>query len=136
MDTISLLKRKPVAEHTLDSGRFVFYPNISVAEVHEGMHITFEKIADILMVAQDVYGKTTPFVYISNRINSYSIDPLGYYEAIKLFPNLKAYAIVSENKNRQTLALLEKLFIKKPIHIFSDLESAFKWSEEMISKSV
>lgn len=135
MDTIADLKQKPLVEHKIDLGRFVFYENVSIAEISEGTHVTFEKVSDMLRIAEDVYGNDTPFVYISNRINSYSIDPLGYYEAIKLFPNLKAYAIVSQNKQRRMLAVLEKLFIKKPIRVFNNLENAFDWSEQIIAKS-
>ena len=135
MDAIAELKQKPLAEHKLDLGRFVFYNNISIAEVSEGTHVSFENIADMLRIAEGVYGNDVPFVYISNRIHSYTIDPLGYYEALKLFPNLKAYAIVSQNKQRRMLAVLEKLFIKKPIRVFDDLEKAFEWAEEIIAKS-
>lgn len=127
---------KPIAEHIVDTGRFVFYQNISIAEVAEGTHVTFEKISDMLQIAEQVYGNKTPFVYISNRINSYSIDPLGYYEAIKLFPNLMAYAIVAKTRRRRALVVLEKLFIKKPIRVFDNLESAIKWAEGIISKPV
>lgn len=135
MNRIADLKEHPVAEHKLDIGRFVFYRNISISEVSEGTHVTFEKVADMLQIAQNVYGNDTPFVYISNRIHSYSIDPLGYYEAIRLFPNLKAYAIVSQNNRRRMLAVLEKLFIKKPIRVFDDLEKAFDWAEQIIART-
>lgn len=136
MDTISDFKQEPLAEHKLDLGRFVFYKNISIAEVSEGSHVTFQKISNMLQIAEGVYGNDIPFVYISNRIHSYSIDPLGYYEAIKMFPNIKAYAIVSQNKQRRMLAVLEKLFIKKPIRVFDDLEKAFAWAEQIIAKSL
>lgn len=136
MNTIADIKQQPIAEHKLDLGRFVFYKNISISEVSEGTHVTFEKVADMLQIAQSVYGNDVPFVYISNRIHSYSIDPLGYYEAIKLFPNLKAYAIVSQNNRRRTLAVLEKLFMKKPIRVFDDLEKAYEWAERIIQRAV
>ncbi len=134
MDTIAQLAQKPIVEHKLDLGRFVFYENISIAEVSEGTHVTFEKIASMLQIAEDIYGNEVPFVYISNRIHSYSIDPLGYYEAMKMFPNLKAYAIVSQNKRRRMLAVLEKLFNKKPIRVFDNLEEAYTWAEQITAK--
>lgn len=135
MISIADLKQKPLIEHIIELGRFMFYANMSIAEVSEGTHVTHEKIAEMLKMAEDVYGDDVPFVYISNRIHSYSIDPLGYYEAIKQFPNIKGYAIVSQNKQRRTLAVLEKLFIKKPIRVFDDLEKATVWAEQLIEKS-
>jgi hypothetical protein len=132
---ISDLVQKPLAEHKLDLGRFVFYMNMSIAEISEGTHVTYDKMANMLKIAENVYGNDIPFVYISNRIHSYSIDPLGYYEAIKKFPNIKGYAIVSQNKQRRTLAVLEKLFIKKPIRVFDNLEEAIEWTKQLMAST-
>jgi hypothetical protein len=134
MDTLSYLAKKPLVEHELDLGRFLYYENFSIAEVSEGVHLSPEKMQKLLRIAEDVYGDDIPFVYISNRIHSYSIDPLGYYEAIKMFPNLKGYAIVSQNNRLRTLAVLEKLFIKKPVRVFENLEKAVTWAEQINTK--
>ncbi len=135
METASPSKQIPLVEQSLAIGKLMIYQNITVAEVNEGVHVTRDKIADILMVAHDFYGRSTPFIYVSNRVNSFSIDPLGYYEAIRLFPNLIAYAIVSQNKSRRALAVLEKLFIKKPIQVFDNLPKAIAWAEDLIAKA-
>lgn len=134
MDTIADLIQKPLVEHKLDLGRFVYYPHMSISEVSEGIHMDSKNMSKLLQIAKDVYGDDIPFVYISNRIHSYSIDPLGYYEAIKMFPNLKGYAIVSQNNRLRNLAVLEKLFIKRPVRIFDDLEKATKWAQQIITK--
>lgn len=134
METIADLTQKPIIEHQIDLGRFVYYENFSIAEVSEGVHMSSENMETLLLIANDVYGTDIPFVYISNRIHSYSVDPLGYYEAIKKFPNLIGYAIVSQNNRRRTLAGLEKLFIKKPVRIFDNLEKAVEWAERLNKK--
>lgn len=134
MGAVKHIKQQPIIEHKLEKARFVFYQNIAVVEGHEGTHVTFEKINNVLRKAEEVYGNDIPFVYISHRINSYSIDPIGYYKAIKSFPSLKAIAIVADNKRTKMTANLERLFISKPIRVFDDLNSAMLWAEDIIEK--
>ena len=134
MGSLTHIKQQPILEHTLETAKFVFYKNIAVVEGHEGTHVTFEKVNNVLKVAEEVYGKDIPFVYVSHRIHSYSIDPVGYYKAMKSFPNLKAFAIVTSNKRTKMTANLERLFISKPIRVFDDLNSALLWAEEIITK--
>lgn len=129
-----LHEQKLIVEHKLDIGRFRFYPNIVVGEVNEGVHVTFESAVLPLQIAEQIYGDYKPVVYISNRLNSYSINPIGYYEAVKLFPNLAAFAIVGKNKKIKMLANLEKLFLKKPIRVYNDLDSAFDWAIAFLEK--
>jgi len=123
---------KPIAEHNLEVGRFIFYPNVLVVEFNEGVHVTFENSAFPIQVALQIYGSDKPIVYISHRLHSYSMDPMGYREVVELFPNFKGFAIVAQNKRRRMLAHLERLFIKKPICVFDNLESAMLWAEEIV----
>ncbi len=135
MGTATSINQQPIVEYVLETAKVVLYQNIVVVVGTEGTHVTYEKVTNVLRIVKEIYGTDIPFVYISNRIHSYSIDPLAYYEAIKLFPNLKAYAIVSHNKRSRTLAVLEKLFMKKSIRVFDELEKAFEWAEQMITKN-
>lgn len=135
MSTPYHIELQPVVEYTLETAKIVLYQNKVVVEGSEGTHVTSEKVTNVLRLVNEVFGNDIPFVYISNRIHSYSIDPLGYYEAIKTFPNLRAYVIVSPDNRRRALAILEKLFIKKPLRVFDDLESAFEWADEIVAKS-
>lgn len=129
---IAIQEQKLIAQHTLDIGEFAFYSNIIVGEINEGAHVTFENAVMALQLSEQIYGTNYPVIYISHRKNSYSIDPIGYYEAVKLFPNLSGFAIVAQHKHRRMLASLEKLFLKKPIRVFDNLDSAFVWSKKIL----
>lgn len=133
MDTIHT-KLTPIAEHRLDVGRFVYYPNFVIGEFNEGVIATFETALVPIQLALDIYGNDKPIVYISHRLHSYTVDPVGYKEFYDLFPNFEGFAIVATNKRRRMLAQLEKLFVKKPIRVFSDLDGAMLWAEEIIEK--
>ncbi len=123
---------KPIVEHNLEVGRFIFYANVLVVEFNEGVHVNFENSAFPIQVALQVYGSDKPIVYISHRLHSYSMDPVRYREVVKLFPNFKGFAIVAQNKRRRMLANLERLFIKKPIHVFDNLESAILRADKIV----
>lgn len=134
MKTTTVIKQRLLAEHHLEIGSFRFYPNIMVAEFTEGVHVTKANALIPIQLAQKVYGDGRPFIYISHRLNSYSMDPVGYGEVVGMFPNFRGFAIVSQNKYRRMLAALEKLFIKKPMAVFHTLEDAFVWSGELLEK--
>ncbi len=123
-----------IAEHKLNIGKFQFYTNIVVGEFYEGVHVTKENAIEPILLTQQIYGEYKPVIYISHRLHSYSMDPVGYKEVVDMFPNFKGFAIVSQNKYRRMLASLEKLFIKKPTGVFDNMESAFFWAEQLLEK--
>lgn len=125
-------KHTPLEEHILDIGKFTFYPNIIVCEIKEGIHVDFENSAYPIQIAQMILGSEKPAVYISHRTNSYSWNPVNYREVIELFPNFSGFAIVSENKRRRMIAHLERLFIKKPIRVFENIDDAIDWAQKLI----
>lgn len=128
----SSLNLELIKKHDLEVGSFYFYKNHIVAEVNEGIAFTFEKAFQVLELGKAYYGNTTPFVYISNRVNSYSFNPTAHYKTQTIFPNLKGYAVVTYDEVNKEIAELEQTFLHKPVAIFHQLEHALKWVEEMI----
>ncbi|MGB5553131.1 MAG: hypothetical protein WBM83_00635 [Flavobacteriaceae bacterium] len=136
METSPGIKQTLLIEHKLDIGKFMFYTNVVVGEFYEGVHVTKENAIEPIKLSQQIYGSTKPIVYVSHRLNSYSMDPVGYAEVVKMFPNFIGFAIVSHNKYRRMLASLEKLFIKKPVSVFHDMADAFLWAENQLDKNL
>ena len=83
------LKETLIKKYDLDIGSFYFYRNFVIGEIKEGIITTHENSKELFKLGKEYYGLTTPFVYISNRVNSYSFDPTGHYKSMKIFPNLK-----------------------------------------------
>ncbi|WP_276168459.1 hypothetical protein [Zobellia alginiliquefaciens] len=134
METPAPTTHKLIAEHDFVFAKFWFYPNFLVGEFAEGADVSKENSLGPIRYVKRYYGRTTPFVYISNRKNSYSMDPMGYKEIVDMFPNLMGMAIVSENKYRRMIATLEKMFIKKPIGVFHKLDEAYVWAIKNIEE--
>ncbi len=127
-------ERKLIVEHVLNIGKFQFYSNMVVGEFFEGVHVTHENAVKPIQIAKELYGDSEPIVYVSHRLHSYSMNPVGYHRTVQLFPNFIGFAIVSENKYRRMLVSLEKLFIKKPTAVFYELGQAFEWAGELLEE--
>ncbi len=128
------INRILIKKYTLDIGTFYFYENFIIGEIIEGANLNFESGKELFRLAKTHYENNIPFVYISNRINSYSLIPTGHYKTIELFPNLKGYAIVVYNDINYKIAELEQSFISWPSNIFNTLEDAVEWAHQLISK--
>ena len=117
----------------LDFGILYVYDKILVSELHEGVLLDVLNNRKILEIGQDTF-KRDPFGYISNRVNSYAVNPMVYRESAE-HPQLKAIAVVSQNEMGRKSALLEQQFYtnKNSFQIFSDLEEAKKWMSSVIS---
>ncbi|MBQ4820308.1 hypothetical protein [Aquimarina sp. MMG016] len=121
-------------KHDLDIGSFYFYENFIIGEVGEGMSLDFESGNKLYQLIDTHYKKKVPYVYISNRIHSYSFTPTRLYGASEHFPNLKGYAIVTYDTINNKVAQLEKKFSDIPTSLFNNLGDAILWAEELISE--
>ena len=106
-----------------------FYDNYVISIINEGVIITEEISKKISKTAIDYY-KNKPFVYITHRIHSYTVDPDVYLNVSKI-KNLVGFAVVSESKWSIKNALLEKIFLDKPFQIFSNIDDAILWANSI-----
>ncbi len=109
-----------LATRVLDTelGTIYFYDNVIVMEGKESVTFSIRTGIFTLLKIVKIVG-TKPVVYISNRINSYSVDP-NDYKYLEMIPNLKGIAIVSYNEFAGKTAEMEKHL--KPSGILSTLK--------------
>lgn len=115
---------------TLDFCKVEVYDHYAVVVINEGVNLT-PKYNKTLIKINEKYYASQPFVYITNRINSYSVDPKIYHETSKI-KTLKGIAVVSKNYHAKINAQIEKIFFHKPFEIFTELEDAVKWADKVI----
>lgn len=102
------------------------YPDYVISYIKKDFHLTPDKNKVLEDIASD-YFKNRPFVYISHRKNSYSVDPSIYMQTSKI-KNLVGFAVVAEVPLSKGNAELEKLFFNhKPFEIFETIEEAKSW---------
>jgi hypothetical protein len=104
-----------------------------IVEVKDGVHL-IKKHNHVLVNLADTYYRNKRFVYITHRVNSYSVDPAIYNETSKI-ESLLGFAVVSKTPVSSANALVEKLFMKnKPFEIFKELHEAINWAKSICNK--
>lgn len=117
----------------LDCGVIWVQDKMLINEMNEGALLDVQTNRRILEIGCENFGNSN-FGYISNRINSYAVNPMVYRESAE-HSQLKAIAVVSENKMVRESALLEQQFYtnKNSFQIFSTLEEAKSWMQEVLN---
>lgn len=109
------------------------YEKLIVSECKEGVLLDVHKNRKVLELAGEIFNNNS-FGYVSNRINSYAVDPMVYRESAA-HPQLKAIAVVASNDLAQSSAQLEKQFYTNtnPFRIFTSLKEARNWIDEILN---
>jgi hypothetical protein len=114
-------------------GTLELFQNYVIAEMKEGITVIPEYNDELATIAETFY-KNRPFAYITNRKNSYSVDPQTYLRTAKI-ENLVAFIVVSKEPVKHSNLALEKIFYNKPIELFEDLGQAIEWAEEILANT-
>lgn len=120
----------PLDVYRSELGVLYFYENLVVGEFNEGTNISFQNGFSLLLKALKYIG-TRPIVYISNRVNSYSVQP-NDYKYLEKVPNIKAIAIVCHDPMGTSSAALESKFYSKTFGVFRSIREAKNWSDSIL----
>ena len=105
-----------------------------ISEINEGVVFSWKDHAQ--RIVHDVSSFTgnngSDIVYISHRINSYSLKPMDWLHFFKDSFNLKSYGVVGYNSLSFFNTVIENQFFKKKITRFKDLESAMQWAKNKV----
>lgn len=115
-------------------GKFYFFDGLVISEINDGVEFCWKMASKAVEAALDVFGEDAPIVYISNRINSYSITPSDWAKLYKNRHQLKAYSVVGNTKGNFASLVMERMFFKNTIKQFTDLEEAIKWGLGQLQK--
>ncbi len=112
-----------------DFGRLIVEGNIITGEMREGEDIGVDVMQETFRLAEELYGEA-PWGYISNRANSYSLQPVVYVHIQQLEShNLVAYAAVIPNYKSQIYNDTEKMLVDDQFEyaVFNTVEEAEAW---------
>ena len=118
---------------SLPFGTVSMHDNYMVAVMNEGITVSPE-INSVLEELAVNHFQDKKFVYITHRVNSYSVDPNIYFKTSQI-PNLVGFAVVLGRKIRLDNIALEKMFFSKPFKSFKSLNKAIEWANELCSKT-
>lgn len=110
---------------------YIYNTNILVVEVNEGVNLSYASAASLLFKGLLVL-KNRPWVYVSHRVNSYSVVPTDY-DYLHKIKTLKALSIVVPTDTEPAATAIEQIFCRKPLKIFDNgLEEAMIWAEKVL----
>ena len=114
----------------LDFGTYYLCDKFVIGELNEGIHFDFEKADTIAEKLVGFYGISPELSLISNRVNSYSVEPQNWTRVLKFYPKLlRSSCIISYNTLSQFNADLEKRFFSKTIVTFETLAEGINWAQ-------
>lgn len=116
---------------TLPFGDFYLLDKFIIAEFHEGTHFDWSKIELLAAKFINHYGYNLKIGYISNRVNSYSIDPHFWADFNKEYGFIVASAVVVYNDMSYMNATIEKQISGNSLKRCSSLEEAIYWIENL-----
>ena len=108
------------------------HENFLINQIREGKHIE-PKHVELLEEVIKKHFAVKNVVYISNRVHSYSINPLTYGHVASI-KNLVALAIIATNEKAKKAAEFERGFYSKPFKIVDTLTEAVAWTYEELEK--
>ncbi|MDA0176849.1 hypothetical protein OOZ35_05005 [Mesoflavibacter profundi] len=108
---------------------FVF-DDFLIKQVKEGVKIDLEETKELKLILEEHF-KNKKMAYISNRVTSYSVNPLVYKEVEKM-SNLVVIAIIPKDETMRQSAEFERQFFNKPFEIFENLSDAIQWVQKII----
>ncbi|OZV69985.1 hypothetical protein CA834_05035 [Winogradskyella aurantia] len=112
-------------------GDVFFFDHYFIAEFKEGLDIDYSSFEEIHGLIKKHYGNS-PFAFIANRINSYSIVLPDAARFNTTFPNCKAYAIIAYSAITEKIYQIENHFFHFNRQIFSNIHEAIIWVESSL----
>ncbi|MBU2920246.1 hypothetical protein KO504_02755 [Winogradskyella psychrotolerans] len=123
---------KPFETYKIKLGTVYFYEHFLLAEFNEGVDVTFRNFDELAFLVKTHY-EDKPIGFISNRINSYSINVNDAKNFNDTFSNLKAFATISYSNLTERIIEIENHFFKFNRKVFNDFNTAINWVEDTLS---
>ena len=112
-------------------GNYYFMDQFIISELNEGIHFDWEKIQEVIGMLIDHYGEQPRIGYLSNRINSYSIEPHLWIGFHRDYDFIVASAVVSYTDFNYLNATMEKHFTKTSLKRCVSLNEAIDFMLEL-----
>ncbi|WAC02092.1 hypothetical protein N7U66_20295 [Lacinutrix neustonica] len=117
--------------YNLKVSEVFIFDDFLINQIKEGVTIKSHHNTELKTLI-DTHFQDKNIAYISNRVMSYSVDPMTYKETAQI-PNLVAMAVIPKTESMRKSANYEKQFYKKPYEIFDNLSAAIIWVHSIIA---
>ncbi|WP_340198775.1 hypothetical protein [Ascidiimonas sp. W6] len=117
--------------HNFSFGKMYFFDCMMVSEFKEGIILSQENTLEFIQKARNYYNASDKLVYISNRLHSYSVDPMQWVKLGSRYHGLLGIGVVNYSFVKKKVFHVEKVFCKKPMIGFNSLNKAVEWAYEI-----
>ncbi|MDT0687802.1 hypothetical protein [Autumnicola psychrophila] len=117
----------------LDFTTLEFFSKYVISNLKEDRSVEKEEANTLSKICTDYYG-TKRFVYISHRINKCNVDPTVYISNMPKEGQLRGIAVVAANTPAIKSAKFERLFATFEFEIFTELDDAIEWAQELMEE--
>lgn len=119
-----------------DFGNLTVDGNIIIGEMREGKDIGVDVMRETFRLARELFGDDK-WGYISNRSNSYSLQPIVYVRIQEIENNLVAYAAVLPSNKSQIYTDTEKMLVEEQFEyaVFNSMDDARAWVTAQLKRS-
>jgi len=132
----SNLKDEVLKSYNFALGNLYLMENVAISEINEGRHMSVNSADDYLYALSEFYGEEKKFGYISNRINSFSVEALDFRKFTDILKNLKVFYTVAYKHQDEINVDIEKKFCNIPYKGWSSLNEAYDHLNEYIKNKV
>lgn len=117
----------------LDFSHIILTDTLLISEIRTGYNVDLESFEALKNLADSHF--TRPFIYISHRINPFSVDPM-IYRKLATVNNMRGLAIVAYQPIQRNASKIEEYLIARNIAagIFSTMDEAMIWAREILSQ--
>lgn len=116
--------------YNIDHAEVFVFDNFLIKQVKEGVIVDMNETGPLRKILEKHFPNEN-MVYVSNRITSYSVNPLVYREVEKI-SKMVAIGIIPANDKMRASAEYESQFYDKPFGIFNNLGEAIQWVYKII----
>ncbi len=129
----SVFYQEAIQELNYPFGNFYLFETFIIGEIKTDIVFNWKDhaktVVEEITNLYDQNGKD--LVYITNRVNPYSVVPSDWIHFFKYSYSLKGYGIVSYNQKGMLNTVLEKLFMRSKLQSFSSLSDAILWAKSL-----
>lgn len=130
------LYKEALIELNYDYANVFVFDGFVIKEIAEGLVYNWDDYGE--RIAKDVSDyletKGDNLVYISHRINNYSVKATDWMKFYSLNYELKGYAVVGYKPNSFLTTVIENLFLKNKIKRFNNLIDAVNWVKQLVDE--
>ena len=131
----TVLYQDVLKELSFSFGKVFIFKGFVISEINQGEVVSWDNAKLIIdEVTSFLNTRGEDIIYISNRINSYSVVATDWLKFFKQRYTLKAYCVVSENQSGILNLMIEKLFFKNKIKHFEDIYTAINFVKKGLAE--